>query len=163
MMHKPWCSIGEVPYCFLRSSIKFQGHAGQNIANFVLNWAFLDCISNFISPMDFVFQGHPSNFKVTRAKKSMLNPIWGTLLGRLQLSNPSDLPCCQIDLLSWTGGCLESYGVCVFMRQLQVASPHLYEKIIFDLESCAIAQMKGLVILSIYFMNKCRLLNKCLK
>ena len=28
-MHKAWCSIEEVPYCFPRSSIKFQGHTGQ--------------------------------------------------------------------------------------------------------------------------------------
>ena len=30
MMHKIWCSIEEVHYHFLRSSIKFQGHTGQN-------------------------------------------------------------------------------------------------------------------------------------
>ena len=29
MMHKAWCSMEDVPYCFLRSSIKFQGHMGQ--------------------------------------------------------------------------------------------------------------------------------------
>ena len=29
MMHKAWCGIDEVPYCFPRSSIKFQGHMGQ--------------------------------------------------------------------------------------------------------------------------------------
>ena len=43
MMHKAWCSIEEVPYCFPMSSIKFQGHTGQKIANFDLNWAFPDC------------------------------------------------------------------------------------------------------------------------
>ena len=31
-----------MPYCFPRSSIKFQGHAGQNITNFDPNWAFPD-------------------------------------------------------------------------------------------------------------------------
>ena len=55
MMHKAWCSIEEVPYCFPRSSIKFQGHTG---------WKFDD-----------------------------LDQIWARLLGRSQLSNPSDLPC----------------------------------------------------------------------
>ena len=44
-----------VPYCFVRSSIKFQGHTGCKIDD--------------------------------------LNPIWVRLLGRSQLSNPSDLPC----------------------------------------------------------------------
>ena len=29
MMHKAWCSIEEVHYCFPRSSIKFQGHKGK--------------------------------------------------------------------------------------------------------------------------------------
>ena len=44
-----------MPYCFLGSSIKFQGHMGWKIDD--------------------------------------LNPIWVRLLGRSQLSNPSDLPC----------------------------------------------------------------------
>ena len=34
MMHKAWCSIEEVPYCFPRSSIKFQGHTGQKNRRF---------------------------------------------------------------------------------------------------------------------------------
>ena len=44
MMHKAWCtgSIGDVPYCFPRSSIEFQGNTEQNIANFNLNWAYPD-------------------------------------------------------------------------------------------------------------------------
>ena len=54
MMHKAWCSIEEVPYCFPRPSIKFQGHKGQKIDD--------------------------------------LDQIWARLLGRSQLSNPSDLP-----------------------------------------------------------------------
>ena len=52
MMHKAWCSIEEVPYCFPRSSIKFQGHTGQKIADFDPNWAFPDCNFSFNSPMD---------------------------------------------------------------------------------------------------------------
>ena len=47
--------IEEVPYCFPRSSIKFQGHTGWKIDD--------------------------------------LDKIWARLLGRSQLSNPSDLPC----------------------------------------------------------------------
>ena len=45
----------KIAYCFLESSIKFQGHTGWKIDEF--------------------------------------NPIWVRLLGRSQLSNPSDLPC----------------------------------------------------------------------
>ena len=55
MTHKAWCSIKEVSYYFLRSSIKFQGHTGWKIDD--------------------------------------LDQIWARLLGRSQLSNPSDLPC----------------------------------------------------------------------
>ena len=55
MMHKAWCNVEEVPCCFPRSSIKFQGHTGWKIDD--------------------------------------LDQIWARLLGRSQLSNPSDLPC----------------------------------------------------------------------
>ena len=85
MMHKAWSKIEEVPYSFSRPSIKFQGHTGQNISNFDPNWAFPDCNFSFNSLMamkwcieleatwkmcPIVFQGHPSNFKVTRDNKS---------------------------------------------------------------------------------------------
>ena len=40
MLHKAWNSQGEIPYCFPRSSIKFQGHTVQNITDFDPNWAF---------------------------------------------------------------------------------------------------------------------------
>ena len=42
MLHKVWNSKGEMPYCFPRSSIKFQVHTGQNITDFDPNWAFPD-------------------------------------------------------------------------------------------------------------------------
>ena len=110
MMHKAWSSIEEVPYCFWRSSVKFQGHIALKIFEFDSNWAFPDCNSSLNSPMamkcctkletakkrcPIVFQGHPSNFKVTRDKTS---PILTQIrrfqtIGRSQLSNPSDLPC----------------------------------------------------------------------
>ena len=85
MMHKAWYNIEEVPYWFPRSSIKFQGHPWKKIANFDPNEAFPDCNSSLNSAMDLkwctkldvlkkrcpiVFQGHPSNFKVTQDKKS---------------------------------------------------------------------------------------------
>ena len=87
MICKAWSSIEEVPYCLSRSSIKFQGHAGQKIANFDPNWGFLDCNYRLNSPMDLkwctkldvvrkrcpiVFRGHPPNLKVTWTKKSMI-------------------------------------------------------------------------------------------
>ena len=36
MMLKSWSSIEEVPYCFSRSSVKFQGHKGQ--ISLILSW-----------------------------------------------------------------------------------------------------------------------------
>ena len=84
-MHTAGSSIEEVPYCFSRSSVKFQGHTALKIAEFDPDWAFPDCNSSLNSPMatkwctklevalkrcPIVFQGHPSNFEVTRLQKS---------------------------------------------------------------------------------------------
>ena len=110
MMHRAWSSIVEVPYCFSSSSVKFQGHMALTIVEFDPNWAFPDCNSSLNSPMamkcctkletakercPIVFQGHPSNFKVTRYKTSLILTQIGRFqtTGRSQLSNPSDLPC----------------------------------------------------------------------
>ena len=75
-----WC-LGEAPYCFSRSSGKFQGHTALKSVEFDPDWAFPDCNSSLNSPMatkwctklevskkrcHIVCQGHPSNFKVTR-------------------------------------------------------------------------------------------------
>ena len=95
MMHRAWSSIVEVPL---------------KIVEFYPKWAFPDCNSSFNSPMamecctkletakergPFLFQGHPSNFKVTRYKTSPILTQIGRFrtIGRSQLSNPSDLPC----------------------------------------------------------------------
>ena len=91
MMHIAWCCLEDVPYCFARSSVKFQGNTALKSAEFDPDWAFPDCNSSLNSPMakkwcsklqvalkmcPIVFQGHPSNFKVTRLNKlSNLTPI----------------------------------------------------------------------------------------
>ena len=110
MLHKCWSSIGQVPYCFWRSSVKFQGHTAKKIVDFDLDLVFPDCNSSLNSPMamkcctkletakercPIVFQGHPSNFNVTRDKTSPILTQIGRFRtkGRSQLSNPSDLPC----------------------------------------------------------------------
>ena len=112
MMHRAWSSIVEVPYCFSRPYVKFQGHTALKIVEFDPNWAFPDSNSSLNSPMamkcctkletakercPIVFQGHPSNFKVTRDKTSPILTQIGRFrtIGRSQLSNPSDLPCCN--------------------------------------------------------------------
>ena len=120
MMHKAWSSTEEVPYCFSRSYVKFQGHTALKIFEFDPNWAFPDCNPSFNSPMamkcctkletakercPIVFQGHPSNFKVTRDKTSpiLTQIVRFRTIGRSQLSNPSDLPClfCDDDVTKW--------------------------------------------------------------
>ena len=117
MMHKAWSSIEEVPYCFSRSSVKFQGHTALKIIEFYPNWAFPDCNSSLNSPMamkcctkletakercPIVFQGNPSNFKVTRDKTSPILTQIGRFrtIGQSQLSNPSDLPCSTAPAIS---------------------------------------------------------------
>ena len=99
-----------MPYCFSRSYVKFQGQTALKIIEFDPNWAFPDSNSSLNSAMamkcctkletakercPIVFQGHPSNFKVTRYKTS---PILTQIrrfrtIAQSQLSNPSDLPC----------------------------------------------------------------------
>ena len=110
MMHRARSSIVEVAYCFSSSSAKFQGHTALKIVEFDPKWAFPDCNSSLNSPMamkcctkletakercPIVFQGHPSNFKVTRYKASPILTQIGRFrtIGQSQLSNPSDLPC----------------------------------------------------------------------
>ena len=51
MMHIAWCCLEEVPYCFSRSSVKFQGHTALKIVEFDLDWAFPDCNSSLNSPI----------------------------------------------------------------------------------------------------------------
>ena len=85
MIHIAWCCLGEVPYCFSRSSMKFQGHTALKIVKFDPDWPFPDCNYSLNSPMamkcctklevakkrcPIVFEGHPSSFKVTRLYKS---------------------------------------------------------------------------------------------
>ena len=51
MMHIAWWCLGEVPYYFSRSSVKFQGHTALKNVEFDLDWAFPDCNSRLNSPM----------------------------------------------------------------------------------------------------------------
>ena len=124
MLHKAWSSIEEVPYCFSRWYVKLQGHTPKKIVDFDPNWAFPDCNSSLNSPMamkcctkletakercPIVFQGHPSNFKVTRYKTSPIFTQIGRFrtIGRSQLSNPSDLPCLS-KVNIWNANCVQA-------------------------------------------------------
>ena len=91
MVHKAWCCLGEVSYCFSRSSVKFQGHMARKIVEFDPNRAFPDCNSSLNSPMatkrctkleaawkrcPIDFEGHLSNFKVTAQNIVDFDPNW---------------------------------------------------------------------------------------
>ena len=119
MLHKAWNSKEEMPYRFPRSSVKFQGHTALKIVEFDPNWEFPECNSSLNSPMamkcctkletakkrcPIVFQGHPSNFKVTRYKTSPILTQIGRFrtVGQSQLSNPSDLPCFSMTMNLFT-------------------------------------------------------------
>ena len=82
IIHKAWSITKEVPYCFLRSYAKLQGHTAKKIIEFDQAWAFSGRNSSLDSMMDLkwytkldvvkkacliIFRCHPSNFKVTRA------------------------------------------------------------------------------------------------
>ena len=169
MMWKVWIGIEYAPYCFSWSSVKFQGHTGQKIANFYPNgvrfwtscnsslntimatndtqsfkrytrgailffkvirqisrshraticnifypnWVFPDCTSGLNSLMvtndaqsfkghtrgAIFFQGHLSNFKVTRAKEAA---IW-LWFERFQKTTPI-----------WIHGWLKNYTLCFY-------------------------------------------------
>ena len=88
MMHKAWCCLEEVPYCFSRSSAKFVGHTGQKIADFDRNWAFPDGNSSLNSHMamkwciklDVVFSRSSGKFQGHTAKKHhQFDPNWAFL------------------------------------------------------------------------------------
>ena len=103
MMHKRWSSIEEVPCCFSRSAVKFQVHTALKIVEFDPNWAFPDCEFRLNSPMatkwctklevawkrcPIVFQGHPSNCKVTRQKNRRFWPKLGVSGINSSLNSP---------------------------------------------------------------------------
>ena len=146
MMQKAWSSMEEVPFCFSRSYVKFQGHTALKIVEFYPNWAFPDCNSSLNSPMamkcctklvtakercPIVFQGHSSNFKVIRYKTSPILTQIGRFrtIGRSQLSIPSDLPCFIIGspihliaklLINWIAMCMYSQMENCFKSRLKI-------------------------------------------
>ena len=71
MMHKAWSSIEEVPYCFWRSSVKFQGHTGWKIDDLDPIWVRLLGQSQLSNPSDLRFQTVHSV-----ESPSMVDPQW---------------------------------------------------------------------------------------
>ena len=117
-MHKARSSIEEVPYCFSRSFVMFHGHTGQKNRRFWVELSVSGQQLQFEFTVGFEMMHKawcnveevPYNFfevisHISRShgcKINDLNPIWVRLLGRSQLSNPSDLPCWYM-LLNFAG------------------------------------------------------------
>ena len=114
MIHKAWCSIKEVLYCFSRSSGKILVTWDKKLPVltrigcfrtvtlvWIHCWLWNDAQSLMLYRRDALlffessikFQGH------TGRKIEDLNPFWMRLLGRSLLSNLSDLPC--LVFLTW--------------------------------------------------------------
>ena len=85
---------------------------GTKIADFDPKWALLDCNTSLNSLMalkwspkkcPIFFQGHPSNFKVTRDKKiSNFDPNWAFPDCKLTLTASMDLKWCTMLDIVWT-------------------------------------------------------------
>ena len=104
------------------------------------------------------FQGH------TGWKIEDLNPVWVRILGRSQLSNPSDLPCCNFGTIltqcnrsnlgfpgiSWRthGGNGLKYGMLLYPDHLQNWLDYGYSLVIFSCDQAAL-QMVFSVCLSV--------------
>ena len=101
MMRKAWSSIEEVPYCFSRSSVKFQVYAVKKKSSILTQIGPFQTVTPFeftngyemmgktgssIEEVFYYFQGHLSNFKVTWLKKLLIltqtgcfrtiTPVW---------------------------------------------------------------------------------------
>ena len=133
MMHKAWCSIEEVPYCFSKSSILNQiRHFWTVTPVWIHQWlrndvktlkyhirgAKFDCIDGFemmhkawgsIEEVRYCFPRSSIKFQDhTGWKNDYLNPYL-RLLDRSQQSNPSDLPCFSAINLNSMQFCAKSY------------------------------------------------------
>ena len=150
MVHKAWNSIEDVPFCFPRSTIKLQGHKGEknrkfwpelSVSGLQLQFEFTDRfdmihkawrtgsieeVSYCFSRSSIKFQGH------TGWKIDDFNPIPARLLGRSQLSNPSDLPCYRLGCcpcpIQWGWqhqAMLNTCSPCVYVSASQATFPEI--------------------------------------
>ena len=101
MMLKSWSSIEEVPYCFSRSSVKFQGHKGQISLILSLQfefadgfemiykaWSSIEEVPFCLSRSSMKFQGHAGQ------KIANFYPNWAFLDCNCSLNTPMGLKWC---------------------------------------------------------------------
>ena len=125
MMHKASSNIEQVPYCFSRSSIRFQGHMGTKHIRFrpklsvsgleleftdgfeMLHkaWHSIEEVSYCFSRSSIKFQGHRGQ------KIAYFDPNWSFLDCNSSLNSPMALKCwndAQILMLYWRDALLFS-------------------------------------------------------
>ena len=93
-MQKALCCLGDVPYCFSRLSVKFQGHTAQNASILTKIGRFRTVTPVWINlwlqndaqrlkqhrrGALILFKVIRQNFKVTGGKIGDVDPIWGFL------------------------------------------------------------------------------------
>ena len=110
MMHRVWSSIEEVPYCFSRSYVKFQGHAALKIADFLPKlgvsglylqfgitdgykmihkaWSSIEEVHYCFSRSSVKFHGH------TALKIVEFDPNWAFPDCNSSLNSPMAMKCC---------------------------------------------------------------------
>ena len=148
MMHKAWSGIVEVPYLFFKVIRQISRSHGSKNRRIWPKLGVSDCNSSLISPMAMkcctkletakercpnVFQGHPSNFKVTREKTSPILTQSGRFrtIGRSQLSNPSDLPCYYLDCTKCKFPDFSQYSFFPDLQQNSLSFPWLLPSLEF--------------------------------
>ena len=135
MLHKAWNIKGEMPYCFPRLSIKFQGHMGHNITDFVPNWAFQDYrpVAAFKS-LRFALFIQISNF----VRRHGVHEIWE------KLSTAKKLDWCRIKdkwakfsvaFIEYNLNGLSKYSIIVFMSTTSLINKTLHNQTILWLQS----------------------------
>ena len=83
-----------MPYCFPRSSIKFQGHTVQNITDFDPNWAFPDYrpVAALKSLRFALLESHPdlpgANELTTDPCSNFISSLARTLWGAITYTCP---------------------------------------------------------------------------
>ena len=83
MMHKAWCSVEEVHYCFSRSSIKIQGHTGWKMDDLNPVCLRIDIMST-PSEINFSFDCHRTSLMISQHWSRW----WLVLLGNKPLPKP---------------------------------------------------------------------------
>ena len=117
MMHKAWCSIKEVPYCFSRSYVKLQGHTAKKLFDltqigrfwtvtpvWIHGWIWNDTQSLMLyRRRALLFFGVIHQISRSHERKiDDLNPVWVLLITGRSYQIPQICPffCSAADIVS---------------------------------------------------------------